>query len=71
MNPLATLATMKPVCPVVRSVTVVLKPAGVSCRVADTRSPGFIFNVLALGANVESLASCGLGGPAGTPSVCK
>src|SRR5713101_6759039 len=40
MNPLASLATMKPVWPVVRSVTVVKNPAGVSWSVACTLSPG-------------------------------
>src|SRR5260370_2878179 len=69
MNPLASLATMKPVCPVVRSVTEVKNPAGVSWRVADTLSPGFLFSVWALGAKLASFKSCGLGGPAGPPSV--
>src|SRR6266849_6025917 len=69
MNPLASLATMKPVWPVVRSVTVVKNPAGVSWSVACTLSPGFIFSVWALGAKLASFKSCGLGGPAGTPSV--
>src|SRR5258708_17313887 len=68
MNPLASLATMKPVCPVVRSVTEVKNPAGVSWRVADTLSPGFIFSVWALGAKLASFKSCGLGGPAGQPA---
>src|SRR5258708_12633113 len=67
MNPLASLATMKPVCPVVRSVTEVKNPAGVSWRVAATFSPGVIFSVWALGAKLASFKSCGLGGPAGTP----
>src|SRR5712691_1215831 len=69
MKPLASLATMKPVWPVVRSVTVVRNPAAVSWRVACTLSPGFIFSVLSLGAKLASFNSCGLGGPAGTPSV--
>src|SRR5260370_19083906 len=71
MNPLASLATMKPVCPVVRSVTEVKNPAGVSWRVADTLSPGFIFSVWALGAKLASFKSCGLGGPAGPPPVVR
>ncbi len=71
MNPLATLATMKPVWPVVRSVTVVRNPAGVSWSVDSTLSPGFIFSVLSFGAKLASFKSCGLGGPAGTPSVCR
>jgi len=36
---------MNPVWRVVRSVTVVMKPAGVSWSVALTLSPGFIFSV--------------------------
>src|SRR5258708_40360439 len=65
MNPLASLATMKPVCPVVRSVTEVKNPAGVSWRVAGTLSPGVIFSVWALGAKLASFKSCGLGGAGG------
>src|SRR5260370_42425144 len=71
MNPLASLGTMNPVWPVVRSVTVVMNPAGVSWSIACTLSPGFIFSVLPLGAKLASLRSCGLGGPAGTPSGCR
>ncbi len=69
MNPLAALATMKPLSPVVISTTVVMKPAAVSCSVTRSLSPPFIFSVFALGARDASLANCGLGGPAGTPSV--
>ena len=34
-------------------------------------SPPLIISVLALGVNVLTFVSCGLGGPAGTPLVCR
>ncbi len=34
-----------------------------------SRSPGFIRRVFSLGVNDAAVASCGLGGPVGTPSV--
>jgi hypothetical protein len=41
--------------------------------VIDTAStsPGRIISVLAFGVNVLASASCGLGGPVGTPLVCR
>src|ERR1022692_260992 len=70
MNPLPALATMKPVWPVVMSVTVVVKPADGSVMATLTTSPGLILSVCAFGVSVARLDSCGPGGPVGTPLVC-
>ncbi len=67
MNPLAALAVMKPVLCVVRSVTVAVKPDDGSLIAIFSWSPELTANVLAFGVNVLPLASCGLGGPLGTP----
>src|SRR5450432_169201 len=75
MNPLEALATMNPVLPVVSSLTVVVNPAWgpVSGSVIETwsTSPGFSLSVWALGVRLVMSASCGPGGPAGTPLVCR
>src|ERR1700758_5085370 len=49
MNPLATLATMNPLCPVVRTATLAMNPAVVSFISTASLSPGFIFRVCAFG----------------------
>src|SRR5215470_6940766 len=72
-KPLAALATMNPVrmTPdwlVVRSWTIVRRPADVSLIVTRIRSPWLMKRVCALGVNVESVALPGPGGPVGTPS---
>src|ERR1700694_4748147 len=73
MKPLAAEAIMKPFLPGVRSsigVSWACPPVtAVSKIVALMVSPGFIRRVCALGVFVARLASCGLGGPVGTPSV--
>src|SRR5258708_30540558 len=58
---------MKPLWPVVRSVTFVVKPAAGSLICTLSTSPGFMASVWALGVRVCALVFCGLGGPAGTP----
>src|SRR5690348_8985415 len=75
-KPLTAEACMKPDWPVVRSSSVTSKAltplcpgTGASDMCTWTVSPGFINNVFAFGLNVERLASCGFGGPAGTPLV--
>src|ERR1019366_410120 len=74
-KPLTAEACMKPLCPVVKSVTITLKAlvplspgTGASSSRTVTRSPGFISSVCEFGVNVCRSVSCGLGGPAGTPS---
>jgi len=71
LNPLAALATMNPDLPVLRSLMRVSRPAEVSVIVTWSTSPWFIIRVWRLGVNVLTSASCGLGGPAGTPFVCR
>src|SRR6266568_1025643 len=73
MKPFAAEATMNPDCPVVRSEILVSKawppPVLASKMRTLSRSPGFMSRVFALGVKVARSASCGLGGPAGTPLV--
>src|SRR5215469_15319000 len=76
MNPFLAEACMKPDWPVVRSLMVnfrALWPVSPGTAASDmwiTRwSPEFISSVLALGVFVALFASCGLGGPVGTPLV--
>src|SRR5258708_24652030 len=71
MKPLAALATMNPEWPVLRSLIRVRKPAAVSLIVTWSTSPPFIFRVCAFGKNVLTSVRCGLGGPAGTPFICR
>src|ERR1700745_4090003 len=68
-KPFFALATMKPDCPVVLSVTVVFIPLDVSWSVRSTVSFWFISSVSLLGVKVELFASPGPGGPAGTPFI--
>src|SRR5215467_8440257 len=76
MKPLAADACMNPLCPVVRSLIDVsrafwpLCPGTGASQMWITRwSPGFIISVWPFGVMVARSASCGLGGPAGTPLV--
>src|ERR1022692_2629624 len=73
MNPLAADAIMKPLFPVVRSVSLASSacpPRIVASNIwIVTLSPGFISRVRALGVSVARSLSCGLGGPVGTPLV--
>src|SRR5579883_2411164 len=75
MKPLCADAMAYPVLPVVRSVTAVSRaspPDVLASKMwTEMRSPGFMKNVSLLGVNVELSASCGLGGPGGTPFVCR
>src|SRR6516165_4085722 len=72
MKPFAADASMNPVRPELRSRTWV--SSAPACLLSKIRilslSPGFIRNVDRFGVTVRRLASCGLGGPAGTPLVC-
>src|ERR1700722_20685563 len=74
MNPFLAEAIMKPLLPVVRSVsrTSSARPPGIFASHMWTviLSPGFIIRVLELGVNVARLPFCGLGGPGGTPFGC-
>ena len=47
------------------------EPSGGSEMETASWSPGLIISVLAFGVNVLTSVSCGLGGPAGTPLVCR
>src|ERR1700719_2995087 len=73
MKPLAAEAIMKPLRPVVRSVSLASSacPPGTlalnMCTVIA--SPGFISRVCEFGVTVVRSLSCGLGGPVGTPLV--
>jgi hypothetical protein len=72
MKPLAAEATMKPLCPVVRSLIWTLNarfppPMFASHMWVRITSPGFIISVWLFGVTVDRSESCGLGGPAGTP----
>src|SRR5271166_3145809 len=73
MKPLAADAIMYPRCPVVRSVSLASSacPPGVLALNIRTMilSPGFISKVCEFGVTVALSASCGLGGPVGTPFV--
>ena len=73
MKPLAAEAIMKPLCPVVKSVSLASSawPPGIFAlnRLSLITSPGFISRVCAFGVTVVRSLSCGLGGPAGTPLV--
>ena len=74
MNPLAALATMNPLRPVVISSTSTRSPPvlglpalGTSVKATLVTSPGFISKVSVSMAKLDPLAFCGLGGPVGTP----
>src|SRR5215472_4255408 len=76
MNPFLAEACMKPDWPVVRSLIVsfrafwpVCPGTGASDMWITRRSPEFIISVFLLGVLVAMSASCGLGGPVGTPLV--
>src|SRR5215469_13952117 len=73
MNPFLAEAIMKPLLPVVRSVSRASSacPPGTFASHMWTviLSPGFMSSVCALGVTVARLLSCGLGGPVGTPLV--
>src|SRR3954447_19664466 len=66
-KPFCALATMKPLCPVVRSSMWLISPCGVSRIVTTRLSPGFISRVAALGVNEASVKLSGPAGPVGTP----
>src|SRR5262249_24020830 len=72
LNPLAAEAIMKPLCPVVRSVSRASRAWPPRIFASNIwiviLSPGLIISVFAFGVNVALLARCGLGGPVGTPS---
>jgi hypothetical protein len=73
MNPLVADAIMNPDWPVVRSLSLVSKAwppprSGTSNMCTTIVSPGFIISVCEFGVSVARSASCGLGGPVGTPS---
>ena len=71
MKPFLADASMNPVRPVLRSRTWVSNAPAVrlSKMWICSLSPGFISNVDWFGVTVLRLASCGLGGPVGTPLV--
>src|SRR6516164_1214419 len=73
MNPFLAEAIMKPLRPVVRSVSFASSayPPGIvaSHRWTVILSPGFISRVCAFGVNVARSDLCGFGGPVGTPPV--
>src|SRR5215470_9859563 len=73
MKPLAAEAIMKPLRPVVRSVSFASSawPPGIfaSNMLSLIASPGRISRVCLFGVTVVRSLSCGLGGPAGTPLV--
>ena len=54
----------------VRSRTTAVNPCGGSEIEVTSTSPGLNISVWRFGVNVLTLASCGLGGPVGTPLVC-
>src|SRR5262249_26332614 len=68
MKPLALLAVMWPLWPVVTSSTSIVNPAAGSEIAARRTSPSWICRVCLVGASVWELVFCGLGGPAGLPS---
>jgi hypothetical protein len=74
MNPFLAEAIMKPLLPVVWSVSLTSSawpPAMVASHMWTVNlSPGFISRVWAFGVNVARLDFCGPGGPVGTPLVC-
>ena len=61
---------MNPVLWVVRSRTTAVNPCGGSEIEVTSTSPGLNNSVWRFGVNVLTLASCGFGGPVGTPLVC-
>src|SRR5215471_11461114 len=73
MNPFLAEAIMKPLLPVVRSVSRAssARPPGIFASHMWTviLSPGFISSVREFGVNVALLLFCGPGGPVGTPLV--
>src|SRR5215472_4757213 len=73
VNPLLAEAIMKPLRPVVRSVSLASSacPPGIFASHMWTviLSPGFISRVWAFGVNVARSDFCGFGGPVGTPLV--
>src|SRR5580700_7354637 len=71
MKPLAALAVMNPVWWVVKSRIVVVNPCGGSVIEIWSSSPALNISVWLFGRNVLTSASCGLGGPAGTPLFCR
>jgi hypothetical protein len=66
-NPFARLATILPVCPVVRSLIALRSPAAVSRIVTVRWSPGFMSCTSPVGAKVAPVAVSGPGGPVGLP----
>src|SRR5215472_10236772 len=73
MNPFLAEAIMKPLLPVVRSVSrasSACPPGTFASHICTViLSPGFISSVRAFGVKVALLLCCGLGGPVGTPLV--
>src|SRR5215467_5666058 len=73
MNPFLAEAIMKPLLPVVRSLSCASSacPPGIFASHMWTviLSPGFISRVWAFGVNVARSDFCGFGGPVGTPLV--
>src|SRR2546421_7941660 len=68
-NPLAALAVMDPVWPVVRSLMTARSPSGVSRRDTPRLSPEFMNKSLAgFGVNVAVVDCTGFGGAVGRPS---
>src|SRR5215472_2216093 len=74
MKPFAPEAIMKPLLPVVWSVSTTFKAWPPLIAASNIRtvilSPGFMNSVCAFGVNVALLAVFGPGGPEGTPLVC-
>src|ERR1700746_353738 len=70
MKPFAALAVMNPVLWVLISRTTAVSPRDESEMEVTSTSPGVNISVWRFGVNVCRLASCGFGGPVGTPLVC-
>src|SRR3984885_10889939 len=67
-KPFALLAVIDPVCPLVSSLMIVCRPAGVSCTVKARLSPGFMNRSrLESGVNVAVVESIGFAGPVDLP----
>src|SRR5712692_1115898 len=71
MKPFLALAVMRPVLPVVRSLTTVVSPLAGSLIDTLSTSPEFSISVCLFGWKVCAFAVCGPGGPDGLPVVDK
>ena len=67
-KPLAALAVMVPVWPLVWSASTMCRPAGLSSTVTPTVSPWFMNSTSLFGVKEASVESSGEGGPVGLPS---